>query len=1035
MDLMQRVANAPHNPISEKIVGLLRKVNQNTESDGYFRTLAAFYLAQVASTMRAGVDTEDRGLIPVNVYALLTAPSGFGKTKSVNIIERSLLGEFYNSFTEQTLAAYATHSIEREAARLAERDDMDLDTAILEVGKEYDSYGAYVFSFPEGSGPAYRQVRAKCQMANIGSTNFICDEIGFNLMKNGEALDVHFECYTGDVEVLTNTGYVRFDALQGTESIAQYVPNGNIEYVSNELCGFIQKPYAGTVYDFITPTGFDFTVTENHMMTVSNQTGELLKVKPADVHTGHRFVLSKKLPNLGKQITNMLRLQLAFQADGTFRSSNAVEFAFNKPRKIARLTQLLDRMQVTYTTGIEQRGYTRFHLSNIAHLMSKDLTDFINPAILDLNQVHEILEELGHWDGHVSNTATRYTTTHKANAELVAWIASVSGFKSRIRTCVDKRSDKYKDIFYVEWNNRFDPPNAQVAYLDKPSGKQPPIRVARRYTGNVYCVTVPSTHIIIRRNGVSVVGGNCYDVGLLKDKITKASSDNKRYKQRSTPVPANLLAFGTPDKLFDGGVVEKELMTRLDSGYVRRFLYASGTVGECENITPEELYDRLVNASSSNDLEGLSNMFMELAGLEHAHRKIPLLRAQGIMLTAYKMHCDHLANEMPNHQAMNKAEMQHRYFRALKLAGAYAFVERTDHVTTAQLLAAIKTVEESGKAFDTLMARPKAHVRLAQFIAATGEDLTHVDIMEQLPFYAVARNKQEEMLTHAIAWGHTNHVIIKKTYVDNIEFLRGETLKINDLTQLRISMSTHEAFNYFNKEISWEQIPQLVKAGHLEWVNHHLMGEEGQGHRCEEKCKPGFNLLILDVDGECQLAQASALLSKYKCMFYTTKRHTEEINRFRIILPMSYELELNAKDYKDFMNSVYEWLPFGCDTSTGQRSRKWTSYGSEPIITEGVELFDPRPFIPKTTKNQEMKAQSKKLGNLSKVERWFVEDWAEGGRNNTLVKYALMLLDSGMDPVSAEEQVYAFNDKMADALPREEVGQTVIRTIQNRARN
>ena len=720
MDLMQRVANAPHNPISEKIVGLLRKVNQNTESDGYFRTLAAFYLAQVASTMRAGVDTEDRGLIPVNVYALLTAPSGFGKTKSVNIIERSLLGEFYNSFTEQTLAAYATHSIEREAARLAERDDMDLDTAILEVGKEYDSYGAYVFSFPEGSGPAYRQVRAKCQMANIGSTNFICDEIGFNLMKNGEALDVHFEVY---------------------------------------------------------------------------------------------------------------------------------------------------------------------------------------------------------------------------------------------------------------------------------------------------------------------------DVGLIKDKITKASSDNKRYKQRSTPVPANLLAFGTPDKLFDGGAVEKELMTRLDSGYVRRFLYASGTVGECENITPEELYDRLVNASSSNDLEGLSNMFMELAGLEHAHRKIPLLRAQGIMLTAYKMHCDHLANEMPNHQAMNKAEMQHRYFRALKLAGAYAFVERTDHVTTAQLLAAIKTVEESGKAFDTLMARPKAHVRLAQFIAATGEDLTHVDIMEQLPFYAVARNKQEEMLTHAIAWGHTNHVIIKKTYVDNIEFLRGETLKINDLTQLRISMSTHEAFNYFNKEISWEQIPQLIKAGHLEWVNHHLMGEEGQGHRCEEKCKPGFNLLILDVDGECQLAQASALLSKYKCMFYTTKRHTEEINRFRIILPMSYELELNAKDYKDFMNSVYEWLPFGCDTSTGQRSRKWTSYGSEPIITEGVELFDPRPFIPKTTKNQEMKAQSKKLGNLSKVERWFVEDWAEGGRNNTLVKYALMLLDSGMDPVSAEEQVYAFNDKMADALPREEVGQTVIRTIQNRARN
>ena len=332
---MKSFEDMEYNPLSEKVVNILG-VKTQCEDLLFFRVMFGFYLTQIASSMRAKVNTPDRGIIPINMYALCTASSGFGKGHSTTIVEDEVLKPFRDKY-KITAEKVAETSIAKVAQQRAARKSTDPDDELVKAQKEHESLGHIPFSFDSATVPAFKQVRHNALFTEIGSLNFICDEIGSNLLGNSELLTAYLECYTGDVKVLTDRGYVRFDELNGTENIAQYTDEGLVEYVPNEHVSFIRKPYEGKVYDFITPTGFDFTVTENHDLTLQNAKGELIKKKPSEVNAGDRIITSKQVADRKEHISDLLRLQLAFQADGTFKKYGAVEFSFSKERKIARL--------------------------------------------------------------------------------------------------------------------------------------------------------------------------------------------------------------------------------------------------------------------------------------------------------------------------------------------------------------------------------------------------------------------------------------------------------------------------------------------------------------------------------------------------------------------------------------------------------------------------------------------------------------------------------------------------------------------------
>ena len=521
-----------------------------------------------------------------------------------------------------------------------------------------------------------------------------------------------------------------------------------------------------------------------------------------------------------------------------------------------------------------------------------------------------------------------------------------------------------------------------------------------------------------------------YDQGLVKQKLTKNTAENTRGEELDGKTPTNMLLFGTPSKLLDGGQTEDQFYDMLDTGYARRCLFGIGQHSrKAHNTqTPEEIYANLTQPSNSAVIDKWATKFHRLADASMYGWRMQVEDDVGIALLTYKIECEKAADQMADHEEIRKAEISHRYFRALKLAGAFAFVDESIEVEMEHLKQAILLVEESGAAFQSILNREKTYVKLAKYIADVGTEVTHADLLEALPFYKSGNAARNEMMTLATAWGYKKHIIIKKTFTDGIEFFKGETLKETDLNEMVISYSDHWAYNYMCEKVPFDQLHVLTQSSGMHWANHHFKG----GHRAEENVFVGFNMIVIDVDGGITLETVHELMKEYKFMTYTTKRHSDEENRFRLIIPMNYYLELDSSEYKEFMNTVMAWLPFKTDESANQRAKKWECFDGEYHYNMEGELLDVLGFIPKTSKNEQFKQGFQAVESLDNLERWFAQRIASGNRNNQMIKYALALVDSGMDLMSVGKQVHAFNQKLNTPLDEEEIDNTILVTVSKR---
>lgn len=531
------------------------------------------------------------------------------------------------------------------------------------------------------------------------------------------------------------------------------------------------------------------------------------------------------------------------------------------------------------------------------------------------------------------------------------------------------------------------------------------------------------------------VGLELYDKGLIKTKLTKNTAENTRVEQLDGPTPTNMLLFGTPARLLDGGNTEDQFWSFLETGYARRCIFGHGEDKRSHaGFTAEELYNRKIDPKNRAAIERWYGHFTQLAEPALYNWQMSVADDVGIELLDYRLSCERLAKLLPEHEEVKKAELSHRYFKALKLAGAYAFIDASTEVEIGHLRSAIKLVEESGQSFFKILSRDKAYQKLAKYVANCGTEVTHADLVESLPFYPKSNGPRQDMMNLATAWGYKNHIVIKKQFTDGIEFYKGETLKETDLSKCRVSYSQHFAYEYAFDEVPFEQLHQLTQAPGYHFINHQVKN----GHRCEENIVPGFNLLVIDVDGGTPLELAHTLLADYRFMTYTTKRHQTEGHgdRFRILLPTNYVLELDAGEYKELVNSVLASLPFPekTDESTNQRSKKWQSCETGTYHYNDGELFDILPFIPKTARNEKHREQAKALQSLDNLERWFAQRiGGEGsGRNNQMIKYALLLVDSGMDLPSVLSQVKHFNAQLPEPMTEQEIDTSIAVTVAKR---
>lgn len=512
-----------------------------------------------------------------------------------------------------------------------------------------------------------------------------------------------------------------------------------------------------------------------------------------------------------------------------------------------------------------------------------------------------------------------------------------------------------------------------------------------------------------------------YD-GRVLPKLIKNTKDEVRKHELSNITPANVLLLGTGNLLLDGGINERMFKALIAEGYGRRMFFSVSDMTK-EPLSYEDHYNKLISKDSETKLNDLSKYLESLATTEHYKREIGLTEESLDILVRYIMHCENEARSYKEKEDIYKLESFGRYFKTLKLAAALAFVNKNDKIEKENLLAAIKVAQISAQCMRTLFTTDSAHVRLAKYMQQLNTPLTHADLAEDLPFYPKTSKNQNDLWKLAIAYGYKNNILIKRTLIDDIEFFEGESVEENNIEDLKAIISyTINPFHgaaqgYKNVRTPYDRLPILLQKADGHWLNHHIT----DGVRKKENVISGCNLIVLDIDNGTPMHVAQNILKKYAYFLYTTKSHTQEQHRYRIVLPMSHTLNLSCEEYKQFIGNILNFLPINCDNCSQQRSRKWASYEDSTLIKNEGELFDVLPFIPKTKKNDTYLSLLKDSADIDRLERYFMLAYKNGSRNNTLYNYAMLLVDSGYLYQDISKRVNKLNRLSENPLPQAEV--------------
>lgn len=314
------------------------------------------------------------------------------------------------------------------------------------------------------------------------------------------------ECFPANAEILTMSGWVRFDEYRG-EKVAQYHKDESLSFI--KPIAVIQKKYSGKLIRNEVK-GWVSVTTPRHNLISKTRKGILRKhpaIKP--ISKSDSIPRCGKLDGEGIDLdNNQIALCLAVSADGSIdhrkcsgynnivpKERRYVRFGFKKKRKIERLRRILRDVGLEYSCSLMSNGCTSICFS---------LPEWVSGRILPVTWISDatlaqrdfILSELVHWDGNTvpNRNQTEYSSSMYVNAKWVQTIAHTAGIVSTIIS----RKNNFGKWFKVS-----------LLHNKKTSSWQSVKQSEVEYDGVVYCVQVPTGMILVRQEDKITVSGNC----------------------------------------------------------------------------------------------------------------------------------------------------------------------------------------------------------------------------------------------------------------------------------------------------------------------------------------------------------------------------------------------------------------------------------------------------------------------------------------------------------------------------------------------
>ena len=301
------------------------------------------------------------------------------------------------------------------------------------------------------------------------------------------------ECFPPEAEILTPEGFVRFDALKD-QPVGQWHEDGRVEFVAPTR--HVRKSFTGSLLEFRHKTMVSRTTPRHNLVKVDSR-GQVHRREAWDYVGSESWHIPTTMRLEGSQRVDIsdsvLRLMVAFQADGTW-TKGAARFTFSKEKKAVRLMELLQTAGIPYNTHASKRGNYSYYIEK-AHVPECFTKEFSIPVTsFSQEQLALIAEEVMLWDGTPIRNGWRYSSAVLANMNYVQTVALLAGYDV---SCI-RAANEEASCYYVSATK---------------SGEKCSLKSARianiPYSGDVFCVTVPTGMIVVRQDGHISVSGNC----------------------------------------------------------------------------------------------------------------------------------------------------------------------------------------------------------------------------------------------------------------------------------------------------------------------------------------------------------------------------------------------------------------------------------------------------------------------------------------------------------------------------------------------
>lgn len=320
-----------------------------------------------------------------------------------------------------------------------------------------------------------------------------------------EIIQAHIHCFDDKTEVLTEDGWVYFSNIEKGKEVATYhVESGRIEY--QKPTHYITKDFCGDMVS-IESSGIDLLVTPEHRLFGRHKRKDekmFFKANEAPKDYVDFFKAGKVNADGLPLRDDELSLLVQIIADGSYEN-NYVRFHLKKLRKIKRLEYILKNLEINYdkwkmsdsTYSIRIFNYEISHL--LDYIPNKKLTrDFLK---LSGEQFYIFIHEYAITDGcyqHGKKHSIQLSTSKREEADILQELCTLNNTNCTL-SLKKKLLENQKQAFTLSVN------------LSKNFQTVLPCRnySYEFYDGRVYCLTVPNSTLVVRRNNKVVITGNC----------------------------------------------------------------------------------------------------------------------------------------------------------------------------------------------------------------------------------------------------------------------------------------------------------------------------------------------------------------------------------------------------------------------------------------------------------------------------------------------------------------------------------------------